>query len=67
MAKKTANETAPITVEAVEPKFTKKQIIGAKMYEHKKDVCTAVLPEDFFGTIAEVDILIDNFLKGMVK
>lgn len=65
MAKKTAKETAPIKSD--EPKFNKKQIVGAKRYEHKKDVCNAVLPEDFFGTIAEVDTLIDNFMKGMVK
>ena len=65
MAKKTAKEIAPIKTD--EPKFKKSQIVGAKRYESKKDVCNAIIPEDFFGTIAEVDILIDNFLKGKVK
>lgn len=60
-----AKTTAPI--EADEPKFTKKQILGAKRYEHRKDVCTAVVPDDFNGTFAEVDTLIENYMKGMVK
>jgi hypothetical protein len=60
-----AKTTAPI--EADEPKFTKKQIIGAKRYENRRDVCNAVIPEGFFGTLAEADILIDNYMKGMVK
>ena len=47
--------------------FTKKQILTSNKYENKRDVCNAVIPEDFSGTLAEVDSLIEKFMKGQVK
>ena len=47
--------------------FTKEQILDSKRYYDKKDVCKTVIPDDFQGTLNEVDVLIDNFMKGKVK
>lgn len=47
--------------------FTKEQILASNKYADKKDVCNTVIPDDFHGTLNEVDVLIENFMKGKVK
>ena len=47
--------------------FTKAQILASKKYNDRKDVCNTVIPDNFKGTLKEVDVLIANFLKGKVK
>lgn len=47
--------------------FTKEQILASNKYINRKDVCKTVIPDDFNGTLAEVDILIENFMKGKVN
>lgn len=47
--------------------FTKEQILASKKYADKKDVCNTVIPDNFNGTLNEVDVLIENFMKGKVK
>jgi hypothetical protein len=47
--------------------FTKEQILASDKYANKKDVCNTVIPENFNGTLNEVDVLIENFMKGKVK
>ena len=47
--------------------FTKEQILASDKYADRKDVCNAVLPDDFHGTLNEVDVLIEKFMKGKVK
>ena len=47
--------------------FTKEQILASKKYANKKDVCNTVIPDDFHGTLNDVDVLIEKFMKGMVK
>lgn len=47
--------------------FTKEQILVSDKYFDKRDVCNVVIPDDFHGTLNEVDVLIDNFMKGKVK
>ena len=47
--------------------FTKEQILASKKYSNKKDVCNTVIPDDFHGTLNEVDVLIEKFMKGKVK
>jgi hypothetical protein len=46
--------------------FTKEQILASKKYVNRKDICETVIPENFHGTLKEVDVLIDNFMKGKV-
>ena len=50
-----------------ETMFTKEQILASKKYYDRKDVCNTVIPDDFCGTLKEVDILIEKFMKGTVK
>lgn len=50
-----------------EVKFNKGQILASDKYAEKKDVCNTVIPDDFYGTLDEVDTLINNFMKGKVK
>lgn len=47
--------------------FTKAQILASKKYANRKDVCNAVIPDDFHGSLSEVDTLIEKFMKGKVK
>lgn len=47
--------------------FTKEQILASNKYADKKDVCNTVIPDDFYGTQNEVDVLIKKFMKGKVK
>ena len=47
--------------------FTKEQILASKKYVNRKDVCNTVIPDDFNGTLAQADGLIDKFMKGKVK
>ena len=47
--------------------FTKEQILASDKYANRKDVCNTVIPDDFHGTLNEVDVLIEKFMKGKVK
>jgi hypothetical protein len=47
--------------------FTKEQILASNKYLNRKDVCKTVIPDYFLGTLADVDILIENFMKGKVN
>lgn len=47
--------------------FTKEQVLASNKYANKSDVCKTVIPDDFHGTLNEVDTLIENFMKGKVK
>ena len=47
--------------------FTKQQILSAKKYTDRRDLLSVLLQEDKQYTIAEVDQLIDEFMKKGVK
>lgn len=47
--------------------FTKEQILASNKYVNKKDICNTVIPDDFHGTLNDVDTLIEKFMKGNVK
>lgn len=47
--------------------FTKEQILASEKYSYRKDVCRTVIPDDFKGTVNEVDVLIEKFMKGKVN
>ena len=46
---------------------TKEQLINSAWYSHKRDILAALLNEDKVYTLADVDRLIENFLKEKVK
>lgn len=54
-------------VKVEEVKFSKSELLGAKKYSDKKDLINAVIPDDFYGTIDDATILIENFMKKAVK
>ena len=62
---KMATKTTETTTQEI--MFTKEQILASNKYADKKDVCNTVLPESFRGTLSEVDVLIEKFMKGKVK
>ena len=47
--------------------FTKEQILASNKYADKRDVCNTVIPDNFHGTLNDVDVLIEKFMKGKVK
>lgn len=47
--------------------FSKASILASNRYANRRDLVTAVLPDDFSGTLNDVDALLDKFLKGKVK
>ena len=60
------NKTKEVVVQE-EAKFSKAELLNAKKYSDKKDVVEAVIPGDFYGTIADADSLIEKFMKKAVK
>jgi glutamate 5-kinase len=60
MAKTNTQETAAAV-------FTKEQLAASKRYANRRDVISALLENGKTYTLNEVDALIENFMKGMVK
>ena len=58
MAEKKTTETV---------KFTKAQFFNSKKYAGKQDLISALLADNKTYTTAEVDELIEKYLKGTVK
>lgn len=52
---------------AVEPKFTKANLVNAKRFRDKCDLVVAVLEDGVEYTFSEAEELIANYLKGKVK
>jgi hypothetical protein len=65
--KATIAETAEAVAIIVPNKFGKEQILSAKKYAERRDLLTVVLTSDRSYTLAEVDRLIDEFMKKGVK
>ncbi len=52
--------------EAAAPNFSKEQLLQSKKYAQQKDLLNALLATDREYTAAQVDTVIDDFLKGKV-
>lgn len=50
-----------------EPRFSKEQLLSSAKYRGKKDLVSALLDGSKTYTIAEVDQMVDRFMKGKVK
>jgi hypothetical protein len=66
VATKTAT-TETVEVTAAATMFGKEQILSAKKYADRRDLLTVLLTGDRLYTLAEVDLLIDEFMKKGVK
>lgn len=50
------------------PKFTKRQLLNSKKYQHQTDLLNAILENDKYYSLSEVDKLIKDFMtKKEVK
>ncbi len=52
--------------EAAAPTFSREQLLQSKKYAQQKDLLNALLATDREYTAAQVDTVIDDFLKGKV-
>lgn len=50
-----------------EPKFTKESLLNAKRFRNERDLISALLEDGVEYTIPEVEEMIANYLKGLVK
>lgn len=58
--KPTVNEgDSPVT-------FTKQQLVASKKFAEKKDLLNALLVDDRSYSMAEIEEILDGFLKGKV-
>ena len=56
-------EKAETTVD----RFSKEQILASKKYAYRRDALGAILEDGKEYTFAEVDDILDKFMKGQVK
>lgn len=61
----TRKKTEPKTPAA--PAFTKEQMLAFSKYCGRRDLLGVLLQDGRRYTYAEVDALVDNFMKGKVK
>lgn len=54
-------------IEKNERKFSKIQILESKKYFKRKDIINVILENDREYTLEEVDKLIENFMRKVVK
>ena len=47
--------------------YSKKQIVKSKKYENNVDLVNALLEDDKKYSLADIDRMINSFLKGAVK
>lgn len=66
MATKKTEKVQDETVKA-EHTFSKEQILSSKRFRHRRDMLTAILDDGEQYTLADVDELIEKYMKGKVK
>lgn len=49
------------------PTHSKKQLLKSQRYAKRRDLLGALLEDDKWYTLEEVDATIENFMKGKVK
>ena len=59
-----ANETPEKKAEA---KYFKEQIVSSKYYQHQRDLLNVLLEDEKAYSHADVEKIIEKFLKGKVK
>lgn len=53
--------------ERAEPKYTRQQVLESARYKGRRDLVSALLEDGRRYTIAEVDRMVDQFMKGKVR
>lgn len=62
----TDKATEPVKTK-VENTYTKAQLVGSKRYADRRDALNVVLKNDGLYTFAQVDTLLDKFMRLEVK
>lgn len=62
-----ATKKKPTVSVVWEHKFTKEEWVNAKVFRDRRDVVSAVLEDGVEYTISDVETMIANYMKGMVK
>ena len=58
----------PKTVQAVEtPKYPKDKLLESKQYKNRQDALSFLLKDGETYTLAQVDTILGDFMKGKVK
>ena len=65
--KKKTNSAEVQSSATVEQKFSKAQILASAQYANRRDLVDALLDDNKKYTKAQVDELINKFMKGTVK
>lgn len=61
------SDTVETVEQAVEPVFTKQQLIKSKRFENRRDALNALLDDSKSYTINQAQAVIDKFMKGQVN
>lgn len=61
------SDTVETVEQAVEPVFTKQQLIKSKRFENRRDALNALLDDSKSYTINQAQAAIDKFMKGQVN
>lgn len=61
------NETAAPVKAAPEAVYTREQVMSSQRYANRRDLVSVLLESGKTYTLAEVDALINKFMKGAVK
>ena len=65
--KKKAVETVPETIRAAENKFSKEQLLMSERFKDRRDIADALLDDGVLYTVKDVELKIENYMKGKVK
>lgn len=66
-AKKDRAAAAGTESKQAEPKFTRQQVLESARYKGRRDLVSALLDGSRRYTVAEVDRMVDQFMKGKVR
>lgn len=67
LAAKKTNQPEQKAIEPTGQKFSKSQLIRCGRYHDRRDLVDALLDDSEKYTTAQVDKMIENFMKGKVK
>lgn len=62
-----SNKKKPAASAVAESQFTKEALVNSKRFRNERDIVSALLKNDVQYTITEVQNMIAEYMKGMVK
>ena len=62
-----SSKKKPAASAVIEPTFAKEALVNSKRFRNERDIVSALLKDGVEYTIAEVEGMIEKFMKGKVK